>query len=111
MSSIAAVVILLMVSVIMIGNHYLNKINYDDGSNPSVVYTQVAVVTLGTGETIDLENAEFLKDGTYKLSDGRIYKPDGSVVNVDGSIIFKDGSYITAGGIAVLSDGTTIYQD
>ena len=110
-SSIAAVVILLMVSVLMIGNHYLNKINYDDGSNPSVVYTQVAVVTLGTGETIDLENAEFLKDGTYKLSDGRIYKPDGSVVNVDGSIIFKDGSYITAGGIAVLSDGTTIYQD
>lgn len=110
-SAIAAVVVLLVTSVLLVGNYYLSKINYDDGSNPSLIYTQVAVVTLGTGETIDLEQAELRNDGTYKLSDGRIYKPDGSVTNTDGSIIFKDGSYITAAGVAVLSDGTTIYQD
>ncbi len=108
---IASVILVLICSILLIGNHYLNKINYDDGSNPSVIYTQVAVVTLGTGEQVDLNNAQLKDDGTYKLPDGRIYKPDGSVTNPDGSIIFKDGAYITAAGVAVLSDGTTIYTD
>ena len=110
-SIIVTILLVLVSGVLIVGNHYLSKINYDDGSNSPVVYTQVALVKLGTGESLDLKNAKLQSDGTYLLPDGRIYRPDGSIVNTDGSIIFKDGSYITAEGVAVLSDGTTVYTD
>lgn len=109
-----AAAILLVCSVVGVVNHYLNKINYDDGSKaPSVVYTedQTTQVQLGTGEYITIHVSQMNADGSFTLSDGRIYYADGSVKNPDGSIIYKDGSYITSDGLAVLSDGTTIYKD
>ncbi len=109
------VTIFLVCTVIAVGNHYLDKINYDDGSAPpSVVYTteaQTTQVQLGTGEFITINISQMNPDGSFTLADGRIYYTDGSVKNPDGSIIFKDGSYLTADGLAVLSDGTTIYKD
>ncbi|MBQ8504584.1 MAG: LCP family protein [Clostridia bacterium] len=113
-SIVVVAVIFSVCSIVAIGNHYLNKINYDDGSDgPSVVYTepQTTQVLLGTGEYITIHVSQMNADGSFTLSDGRIYFPDGSVKNPDGSMIFKDGSYITADGLAVLSDGTTIYKD
>ncbi len=111
--TICVVALLFFVScVVAVGNHYLNKINYDEGT-PSVVYTeeQTTQVKLGTGEYITIHVSQMNADGSFTLSDGRVYYPDGSVKNPDGSIIFKDGSYLTSDGIAVLSDGTTIYKD
>jgi len=111
---IVVVLIFLVCSVVAVGNYYLSKIRYDDGSTPpSVVYTEESTtqVQLGTGEYITINVSQMNPDGSFTLSDGRIYYTDGSVRNPDGSTVFKDGSYITADGLAVLSDGTTIYRD
>ncbi len=111
---IAVVLVFLVCSVVAIGNYYLSKIKYDDGSTPpSVLYTEelTTQVLLGTGEYITINVSQMNSDGSFTLSDGRIYYTDGAVRNPDGSFVFKDGSYLTADGIAVLSDGTTIYRD
>lgn len=112
-SVIIAVVMLFVCTVVGVLNHYLNKINYDDGTSQTAIHTQVRTtqVTLGTGETITINIAQMNSDGTFTLTDGRILHMDGSVRNTDGSIVFHDGSYITSNGIAVLSDGTTLYKD
>ncbi len=109
------VFIFLVCTVIAVINGYLNKINYDDGTQPpSVVYTteeETTQVQLGTGEYITIYASQLNSDGSFTLADGRVYYVDGSVRNPDGTLILKDGSYIMADGLAVLSDGTTIYKD
>lgn len=113
LSVCAVAAIFLICSVVAVANHYLDKINYSDGSDLTPVYTEnpTTQVKLGTGEYITINVSQMNLDGSFTLSDGRIYNVDGSVRNPDGSIIFKDGSYITADGLAVLSDGATIYKD
>lgn len=111
---IAVLLIFIVCSVVAVGNYYLSKIHYDDGSTPpSVIYTEESTtqVQLGTGEYITINVSQMNPDGSFTLYDGRIYYTDGSVRNPDGSIVYKDGSYLTYEGIAVLSDGTTIYRD
>lgn len=108
-----ALLILSVCTVFGVLNHYLNKINYDDGTNQTAIHTQIQTtrVTLGTGETVVINVSQLNADGSFTLTDGRIFYMDGSVRNHDGSIIFYDGSYMTSNGIAVLSDGTTLYRD
>lgn len=112
--SVAAVIVLLASVCFGVVNHYLNKINYDDGSLS--LATQAAETTAGSvklysGEVVDVQGLVKNADGTYTLADGRRIDEDGTVWFPDGSVIFYDGSYVMADGTAVLSDGTTIYTN
>ena len=112
-TAIAAVLLFFVCSVVAIGNHYLNKINYVPLDQPTKIYTELETtqVRLGTGELVYINFSQINPDGSYTLADGRIYYGNGSVRNPDGSLVFMDGSYITADGLAVMSDGTTLYKD
>lgn len=84
---VVSIVVVLVLAVVIFVFDKLNRINYDDGSNPSVVYTETTAVT-----TSSSANGKFK---TFKAADG--------------STVFSDGSYINTAGAGVLSDGTTIY--
>ncbi|MGN1419640.1 MAG: LCP family protein [Acutalibacteraceae bacterium] len=107
---ILTVVVVVFVAVFGVVNHFLNKINYVD-TNSQTTSVQPVLLTLSSGEVIDVSGLTKNEDGTYTLPDGRRIDTDGTVWNLDGSIVFYDGSYLTADGVAVLSDGTTIYTD
>lgn len=107
---ILTVLIILITAVFGVANHFLNKINYVEEENLTT-QVQTKILTLSTGEKVDVTNLTKNKDGTYTLPDGRRFDSDGTVWNLDGSIVFYDGSYLLADGTAVLSDGTTIYTD
>ncbi|MBQ8028500.1 MAG: LCP family protein [Clostridia bacterium] len=111
---VLAVLVVLISTVVVVGNHYLSKINYVPAENATNTYQSAetrTLLTLSTGETIDVSGLIKNSDGTYTLSDGRRIDSDGTIWNLDGSIVFYDGSYLRSDGIAVLSDGTTIYTD
>ena len=105
-TSVTAVLLVLIIAAAGAVNFYLNKINYFDKNEPVRIY-----LTLSTGEEIDVTGLTKNADGTYNLSDGRRFDSDGTVWNTDGSIVFYDGSYLLSDGTAVLSDGATIYTD
>ncbi len=104
-TSIVVAAIVLIVAVFGTINHFLGKINIIDDSK------SLAIITLSTGEKIDVSKLIKNPDGTYSLPDGRRFDTDGTVWNLDGSIVYYDGSYLKFDGTAVLSDGTTIYPD
>lgn len=85
LTCIAAFILILSAAIVGIGNHYLNKINYDDGIE-STVFLSLSVQTTAqpSFEGVILEN---------------------------GSKVFSDGSYVTKDLTAVLSDGTSVFQD
>ena len=109
--SALAVIVLLASVCFGVVNHFLNQIDYDDGSVPLATQATVSSVKLYSGEVVDIQGLTKNPDGTYTLPDGRKIDEDGSVWNPDGSVIFYDGSYVMADGTAVLSDGTTIYTN
>lgn len=82
---IAAFILISSATVVGIGNHYLNKINYDDGVESTVLLTLNAKAT------------------TQPIVE--------SVVLENGSKVFSDGSYVTKELTAVLSDGTSVFKD
>lgn len=88
-SASVAVVFVLVFAVVLFVMDKLNRIDYDDGSNPSVVYQE------STASSIAAENSTTASVTAYNMEDG--------------SVVFLDGSYINALGAAVLKDGTTIY--
>lgn len=112
--TVAVTAVILLVAVVFgLGNHYLSKINYVP-TEPVTTTTQKEekkLLTLSTGETIDVTGLVKNADGTYTLADGRRIDSDGTIWNLDGSIVFYDGSYLMPDGVAVLSDGTTLYTD
>lgn len=82
---IAALLLISATTVVGIGNHYLNKINYDDGIESTVRLTLNAkATTQPIVEAMVLEN---------------------------GSKVYSDGSYVTKEFTAVLSDGTSVFKD
>ncbi len=109
--SALAVIVLLASVCFGVVNHFLNKIDYDDGSVSLATQATVSAVKLYSGEVVNIQGLTKNPDGTYTLPDGRKIDEDGSVWNPDGSVIFYDGSYVMADGTAVLSDGTTIYPN
>lgn len=121
LSSICAVLIIILIAVISIANHYLNKINYvPTDQAPSQVYVsqgieptteELKIITLSTGETVDVTGLTRNADGTYNLPDGRRFNADGTIWNLDGTVVFYDGSYLMPDGTAVLPNGTAFYPD
>ncbi|MGN0467623.1 MAG: LCP family protein [Acutalibacteraceae bacterium] len=110
---IITVLVVIIVAVFGVINHFLNKINFVDVNNQTaaVTTTQPTLLTLASGEVIDVSGLKQDENGRYVLSDGRKIDVNGTVWNLDGSVVFYDGSYVTAAGVAVLRDGTTIYTD
>ncbi len=90
-TAIVSVALVLVTAVAIFIMDKLNRINYDDGTNLSVVYTETDSYLSTTFPTTTSKS----KFTSYKAADG--------------SIIFEDGSYTNSVGAAVLSDGTTIY--
>lgn len=107
-TSVVVVLVVLIAAVFGVANHFLNKINIVDNHEQTATET---VITLSTGERLDVTGLMKGPDGRYILPDGRKFNSDGTVWNLDGSIVFYDGSYIRADGVVVLSDGATIYTD
>lgn len=91
---IVSIAFILAASVTAFIMDKLNRINYDDGTNLSVVYTETDAIY---PELSTLQSSTTLKSKFTSYKAG------------DGSTIFQDGSYINAVGAAILSDGTTIY--
>lgn len=92
LTAVTCVIFALVLAVTVFVLDKLNRINYDDGSNPSVIYTEPSGITTGTYPTSSQNNSKFT-----------------SFKSADGSTIFADGSYINAAGAGILTDGTTIY--
>ena len=95
LTSIVCVVVALVLSVAVFVMDKLNRINYNDGSTPSLMYTEPSGLVTGPTSAM-LTTTE--KKGKFE-----------SFKAADGSLIFKDGSYVNTLGAGVLNDGTTIY--
>lgn len=106
MTGIAAF-ILLMVSVLFgVANHYLNKINYDDG----VVSTVTTRLTVSTTEEAVLPvstagGAKIFSDGSYVTAELTAVLADGTSIFKNTSVIFQDGKYFKKSSIKVDTDG------
>lgn len=91
LTAVVSVILVLVTAVVAFVFDKLNRINYSDGSNPSVVYTDTSA-SLPSSTMPQVSNTGFK---SFKAADG--------------STVFTDGSYINAAGAGVLNDGTTVY--
>lgn len=102
-----AAFILLTASVLFgVANHYLNKINYDDG----VVSTVTTALQLSTTEQAILPvstagGAKIFPDGSYVTADLTAVLSDGTSVFKNTTVIFQDGKYFKKSNIKVDTDG------
>ncbi len=99
----------------------LNRINYDDGSNPSLMYTEPATSSTPAITTTEKKG----KFTSFKAADGSTVFTDGSYVNTIGAgilndgttiyptgiVVFQDGSYIIGSGIKIGKDGIATFSD
>ena len=120
LTTVVCVVFALVLSVTVFVLDKLNRFNYDDGSNPSVVYTEASGIT--TGVTTQNSNSKFT---SFKAADGSTVFADGSYINAAGAgiltdgttiyptgiVVFQDGTYILGSGIRVSSDGIATFSD
>lgn len=104
---IAAFLLIAATTVVGIGNHYLNKINYDDGIESTVLYTlNMKATTQPIVELVTLENGtKVFSDGSYVTKDLTAVLSDGTSIFPDSKVIFQDGTSFKKTKIKVSSDG------
>ncbi len=104
---IAALLLISAATVVGIGNHYLNKINYDDGVESTVLLTLNAkATTQPVVEAVVLENgSKVFSDGSYVTKELTAVLSDGTSVFKDSKVIFQDGKYYQKTKIQVDADG------
>ena len=104
---IAAFLLIAATTIVGIGNHYLNKINYDDGIESTVLYTlNMKATTQPIVELVTLENGtKVFPDGSYITKDLTAVLSDGTSIFPDSKVIFQDGTSFKKTKIKVDSDG------
>ena len=104
---IAAFLLIAATTIVGIGNHYLNKINYDDGIESTVLYTlNMKATTQPIVELVTLENGtKVFSDGSYITKDLTAVLSDGTSIFPDSKVIFQDGTSFKKTKIKVDSDG------
>ena len=104
---IAAFLLIAATTIVGIGNHYLNKINYDDGIESTVLYTlNMKATTQPIVELVTLENGtKVFSDGSYITKDLTAVLSDGTSIFPDSRVIFQDGTSFKKTKIKVDSDG------
>lgn len=123
LTAVVSIVLILVLAVVIFVFDKLNRINYDDGSNPSVVYTETTNGLISTAPPTTATNTGGFK--SFKAADGSTVFADGSYINTAGAgvltdgttiyptgiVVFQDGTYIIASGIRVTSDGIATFSD
>ena len=104
---IAAFLLIAATTIVGIGNHYLNKINYDDGIESTVLYTlNMKATTQPIVELVTLQNGtKVFSDGSYITKDLTAVLSDGTSIFSDSKVIFQDGTSFKKTKIKVDSDG------
>ena len=104
---IAAFLLIAATTIVGVGNHYLNKINYDDGIESTVLYTlNMKATTQPIVELVTLENGtKVFPDGSYITKDLTAVLSDGTSIFPDSKVIFQDGTSFKKTKIKVDSDG------
>ena len=104
---IAAFLLIAATTIVGIGNHYLNKINYDDGIESTVLYTlNMKATTQPIVELVTLQNGtKVFPDGSYITKDLTAVLSDGTSIFPDSKVIFQDGTSFKKTKIKVDSDG------
>ena len=104
---IAAFLLIAATTIVGIGNHYLNKINYDDGIESTVLYTlNMKATTQPIVELVTLQNGtKVFPDGSYITKDLTAVLSDGTSIFSDSKVIFQDGTSFKKTKIKVDSDG------
>lgn len=104
---IAAFLLIAATTIVGVGNHYLNKINYDDGIESTVLYTlNMKATTQPIVELVTLQNGtKVFSDGSYITKDLTAVLSDGTSIFSDSRVIFQDGTSFKKTKIKVGSDG------
>lgn len=104
---IAAFLLIAATTIVGVGNHYLNKINYDDGIESTVLYTlNMKATTQPIVELVTLQNGtKVFSDGSYITKDLTAVLSDGTSIFSDSKVIFQDGTSFKKTKIKVDSDG------
>lgn len=104
---IAAFLLIAATTIVGVGNHYLNKINYDDGIESTVLYTlNMKATTQPIVELVTLQNGtKVFSDGSYITKDLTAVLSDGTSIFPDSKVIFQDGTSFKKTKIKVDSDG------
>lgn len=115
LTAVVTAVLVLVVAVAAFIADKLNRINYDDGSNPSVVYTAESSTMPSTSSKYTSYRAPdgslVFSDGSYTNTAGAAILRDGTTIYPTGIVVFQDGSYIIGSGIRVSSDGIATFAD
>lgn len=122
LTAVVSVVLAITLAVAVFVMDKLNRINYDDGSNPSLMYTepstdmtaQVIATTEKKGKFQSFKAADgsiVFTDGSYVNTLGAGVLNDGTTVYPTGIVVFQDGSYIIGSGIRVDKDGIATFSD
>lgn len=121
-TAVVSLVLALVIAVAAFIFDKLNRINYDDGSNPSVVYTEPFSTSPTTAGVQQMSNNNFksfkaadgsiiFTDGSYTTTTGAGILSDGTTIYPTGIVVFQDGSYIIGSGIKVSKDGIATFSD
>lgn len=120
LTAVVSVVLVLVISVVAFVFDKLNRINYDDGTNLTTVYTDASLQTSAVTTTTKKSKYNSVKaadgslvfyDGSYINAAGAAVLCDGTTIYPTGIVVFKDGSYIKGSGISVSSDGVATFSN
>ena len=121
LTSIISVVLILVVAVSAFIMDKLNRINYDDGTQLSAVYTETDALlsttlpsTTSKSKFTSFKSSDgstIFEDGSYISSVGAAILSDGTTIYPTGIVVFQDGSYIIGSGIKISSDGIATFSD
>ncbi len=117
LTATVSVLLVLIIAVVVFVFDKLNRINYDDGSNPSIVYQESSTSQVSTTATSKYKSfkasdgSTVFLDGSYINSAGAAILCDGTTIYPTGIVVFADGSYIVGSGISVSSDGMATFAD